>query len=395
MVTRTQRRARLAALLAAFPLASCSVGQVVTVARSGSPEQALANLARQRVQSYETNPLLLARDAERVKQAFDRLVAALQGKAGKQWGQRDVALPSRTQYVKYTQNYLSRAVVDFDRGTVTVETVDQADPDKSLTSAIVTTLLTPGDPRAVDMYSDKTVRLTGKPYLYGLVDDQEGLAIGTVYRAERYARYLLQRDKRFRPAQDGSGKRVAYVQFAMVPDHVNLSARRYARWVDENARRFGVSKSLVYGIMETESAFNPFAVSAAPAYGLMQLVPTTGGRDAYRKVKGADVVPSSGYLFDPANNIELGTAYLAILGGDYLDGVRDPLSREYCVIAAYNGGTGNVLATFSRDREEALRIINRLPPGEVYQRLRTEHPRAETRRYLDKVLGARKDFVNT
>ncbi|MGD9787837.1 MAG: murein transglycosylase domain-containing protein [Sulfuricellaceae bacterium] len=395
MAIRIKRRVRLAALLAALPLASCSVSQVVTVARSGSPEQALANLARQRVQSYETNPLLLVRDAERVKQAFDHLVAVLQAKAGKQWGQRDVALPSRKQYVKYTQNYLSRAVVDFDRGTVTVETVDQADPDRSLANAIVTTLLTPDDPRAVDMYSDKTVRLSGKPYLYGLVDDREGQPIATVYRAERYARYLLQRDKRFRPAQDGSGKRVTYVQFAMVPDHVNLSAQRYARWVDENARRFGVSKSLIYGIMETESAFNPFAVSAAPAYGLMQLVPATGGRDAYRKVKGEDLIPSSGYLFDPANNIELGTAYLAMLDGDYLDGVRDPLSREYCVIAAYNGGTGNVLATFSRDRDEALRIINRLSPAEVYQRLRTEHPRAETRRYLDKVLGARKDFINT
>ena len=41
----------------------------------------------------------------------------------------------------------------------------------------------------------------------------------------------------------------------------------------------------------------------------MQLVPTSGGREAYRKAKGQDVAPSRDYLFDPANNVELGTAY--------------------------------------------------------------------------------------
>nr|MDC2856044.1 transglycosylase SLT domain-containing protein [Ningiella sp. W23] len=37
--------------------------------------------------------------------------------------------------------------------------------------------------------------------------------------------------------------------------------------------------------METESSFNPHAVSSSNAYGLMQVIPATAGRDVYQKIK--------------------------------------------------------------------------------------------------------------
>ena len=114
--------------------------------------------------------------------------------------------------------------------------------------------------------------------------------------------------------------------------------------------QYRISPSLVFAVIRTESNFNPYAVSSAPAYGLMQLVPTSGGREAYRKAKGQDVAPSRDYLFDPANNVELGTAYLNVLMFNQLEAVEHNVSREYCVIAAYNTGPSNVFRTFSRDR---------------------------------------------
>ncbi|MFQ5937028.1 MAG: transglycosylase SLT domain-containing protein, partial [Acidiferrobacterales bacterium] len=160
------------------------------------------------------------------------------------------------------------------------------------------------------------------------------------------------------------------------------------------SRDYRVSKSLVYAVIKTESNFNPFAVSAAPAYGLMQLVPASGGREAYKFIKGVDKIPNRDYLFDAENNIELGTAYLSIINHRFLAAVQDPTSREYCTIAAYNGGAGNVLRVFSSDRKRAVDIINTMSPPAVYRKLRDHLPREETRRYLVKVLDARKAFVN-
>jgi membrane-bound lytic murein transglycosylase C len=125
----------------------------------------------------------------------------------------------------------------------------------------------------------------------------------------------------------------------------------------------------------------------------MQLVPTSGGRDAYRRVKGLDAAPSPEYLFDPDHNIELGAAYLGELSSSDFGAIANPVSRDYCVIAAYNTGTGNVLRTFGRHREDALQTINAMPPANLFETLRTHLPSDETRVYVVRVTDHRREFV--
>ncbi|MFO0768464.1 MAG: transglycosylase SLT domain-containing protein [Nitrospiraceae bacterium] len=84
----------------------------------------------------------------------------------------------------------------------------------------------------------------------------------------------------------------------MVSNFTNKQAEKYRSVVNQFAERYQISPSLVFAIIRTESNFNPFAVSSAPAFGLMQLVPTSGGRDATGK-RGQDRIPSREYLFDP------------------------------------------------------------------------------------------------
>ena len=371
---------------------------IAQIASSGNPEAAARALLKRKKLVYLRDPLQLASDLKSVQRDLKLLMDVLRGNAGKQWGKQETRLPDRTHYVKYTQGYLSRAVVDFDGGEITVETLDEKNPDSSLRSAIVTTLLTPDDPRAVDLFSDSAIRLSSEraPYLSGLVLDDAGHAIATPEQAERFAAALSGHAQTRTVKTEAGSKLARFVKFAMVSNFSSKQAEKYRPLVEKFARLYDISPSLVFAIMRTESNFNPFAVSSAPAYGLMQLVPSSGGRDAYKRAKGSNDIPSKQYLFDAENNIELGVAYLSVLAFDELDEVADPASREYCVISAYNTGAGNVLRAFSGSAKQhvaALRAINSLSAPAVYNHLREHLPYAETRQYLQKVVGFRKQFI--
>ncbi|MGE3154770.1 MAG: murein transglycosylase domain-containing protein [Nitrospiraceae bacterium] len=338
----------------------------------------------------------IGKELQRLKREFDKTVAKLKGDIQQKWGQQEVKVANRTVYVKYTENYRSRAVVDFDKGTVTVESLDEKDPQGSLKAAIVSTLLTTSDPQGVDLFSDRDVALANgrQPYLYGLILDDDAKPVQTREQAERLAASLVRTQMKTRTVQTEKGSKSAhYVKVPMVSNFETKKAERYRVYVMRYAEQYKISPSLVYAIIRTESNFNPFAVSSAPAYGLMQLVPSSGGRAAYKRAKGSDQMPTPDYLFDPERNIELGTAYLNVLSYNEMEKIANPVSRDYCVISAYNTGPGNVLRTFSKNQVTAVNEINAMEPPALYERLRSSLPYDETRQYLTKVVGYRKQFV--
>ncbi len=365
---------------------------VLDVATGKDPKQIL----KERVDAYQRDPEAVIRDLRTIQRDFNTIMTALTGKVRQTWGEKEVKVPEQKKYVKYTQNYMSRTIVDFDNGTILVETLDDKAPKESLKNAIVTTLLTPDDPRSVDLFSDKPVTLTSDhaPYLLGLVLDQEGQPIRTPAQAEAFATSSLESAKGRSVDQNGVTKQALIAEIKMVANFTNKQADKYRATVTRFAEQFKISPSLIFAVIRTESNFNPFAVSSAPAFGLMQLVPTSGGRDAYRKAKGKDTIPSREYLFDPENNIELGSAYLNVLSYNLLEQVDNEVSREYCVISAYNTGTGNVFKAFAGNSTSAINQINGLEPPAVYDRLRANLPYQETRDYLVKVVGFRKQFVS-
>jgi len=377
-------------------LVACTPGEVVRVAQVASTGDmaSVGRLATDKAMGYAANPAKLNRDVKKFNHYFSALVEALTRAVTGQWGKEDVKVPSRKKYVKYTQNYKSRALVDFDTGIVTIETVDTEQPRISLKNAIVTTLLTPHDPRAVDLYSAKTVKLGETPFLLGEVKDHQGKDIRWAWRAERYADHLLKTRLQTRTSQDGAkARKVHYVNIAMVKDHLHIRARKYRPYVETYADRYQVSKNLIFAIIKTESDFNPWAISKAPAFGLMQIVPGGAGHDVNRFLERPGL-PSEKTLLNPAENILYGSVFLHILDSRSLAAVRNRISREYCVIAAYNTGAGNVLRTFDNNRDRAPDKINQLAPLEVYQTLKANLPYHETRRYLTKVMNAKKEFVN-
>lgn len=331
-----------------------------------------------------------------LKKKFAEAYLALRANVQKRWGDKDAKMADRTVYVKYTQGYKSRVVTDFDHGSLTVETLDEKDPQASLKAAIIAALLTSNDPGSVDLFTDKDVALDAnrKPYLYGLVHDNKGKSIRTRDQAEQFATYLMMQKVQTRTVtgEQTGAKTARFVKLAMVRNFEAKGAERYRASVEKYAATYHVSPSLVLAVMRTESNFNPFAVSGAPAYGLMQLVPTSGGRAAYKQVTGVDQTPTPEYLFDPEHNMELGSAYLSVLSNIEFKAVANPDSRDYCVISAYNTGPRNVTRTFANERIAAFAAINGMDPPTLFERLHSGLPMDETRQYLVKVTGYRKQF---
>ncbi|HSM97555.1 MAG TPA: murein transglycosylase domain-containing protein, partial [Gallionella sp.] len=301
---------------------SSSGKSLISLASSKDPKVAAKAMLDHKRKQWERDPMQLARDLRAAKRDFDKLMDALSGNVKKKWGSKETRLPERKTYVKYSKQYRSRAIVDFEHGEISVETLDE-NADASLKNAIVTTLLTPEDPASVDVFSDSAVDLNNKssPFLLGLVLDDAGQEIKTAESASGFADKMLAQARTRRIQTDNGEKSVRYITIRMVANFEDQKAQKYLQSVRKYARQYNVSPSLVLGVIRTESSFNPHAVSGAPAYGLMQLVPTSGGREAYRRARNQDIVPSTDYLFDADNNIELGAAYLSVLTYDQLDGV--------------------------------------------------------------------------
>ncbi len=114
--------------------------------------------------------------------------------------------------------------------------------------------------------------------------------------------------------------------------------------IEEAAGVWGVDADLVRAVIEVESAFEPRAVSAKGAMGLMQLMPATA-----RQYGVAD-------LFDPRANIDAGTRHLRTL----LD--RYDLSLA---LAAYNAGAGAVdryggVPPYRETKDYVRRVMSRM-----------------------------------
>jgi len=447
------KASRLMMVSSLLLMPGCSMQQAMDIALSKDPKAAVKSLEQNKLSTYKQNPQVLVSDIKRLDAELDRLFGNLQQQAGKQWGSAESeTLPSSKRYVKYTQQYKNRIIVDYEAATIRIEHIQEPLAAQKLRGAIVVALLTSDDPKSTDVFSDKDVILSGKPFLQDLVLDQRKQVMRTRADVERFADYLVAnrlQSRRIRVAD--APVEVAYVQLDMIgaeqdriaaarppqpppkvspprlpPAKVPIKpgppaqvaepegpraadradpnqyaaadriAPKFLSMVNKHAEKSGVDPALIFGVIYQESRFNPHAVSQAEAYGMMQLVPKSGGLEAFRKAKGEALQPTQDYLMDPDNNIELGATYLGMILFDYWTKNVGILSaREYCTISAYNTGPGNVARAFTgstRLLNEAQQKANGMQPDELYDYLRVNLPYAETRDYLLRVSAARRHY---
>ncbi|NPA11195.1 MAG: DUF3393 domain-containing protein [Epsilonproteobacteria bacterium] len=366
----------------------CSVNDYQIISQavvSKDPKAVLKNYLKQKEQYYIAHPEALKKDIVYFTKHFKEEVQTFI-KSISIWP--DKKTPSTTQLVKYENHYKIRAIVNFEKGYVRVESL--VSDKEAIKKALVYTMLMPEDPRSVDLFSDK-ISLKGKPFLAGEIIDNEGKVVLYEWRANRYASWLVK--NRLKSYING-GKKVYYVEFPLIKNAISVRVKKYLPYVKESSSKYHISKVLILGIIKTESDFNPYAVSYVPAFGLMQIVPTTAGVEGYERAYGYKKIPTKEFLFVPKNNINIGSAYLNVLFYRYLKAIKNPISREYLAISSYNAGIGNVFKVFSVRRDRAIAIINSLTPREVYYRLINRLPTREAREYLPKVLKHKKMFAN-
>ena len=209
--------------------------------------------------------------------------------------------------------------------------------------------------------------------------------------AEKHINNQLNSTTNFR-AKDGKERKLFKLSLSLREDHLNSRLKKYRKEIIKQANRFNVEPAIALAITETESSFNPKATSHIPAYGLMQLVPSTGARDAYKYVYKKDKVLKKDFLYKPKNNIELGCAYLAMIRHNWFKSVNNNTSAYMCTVAAYNTGIGNVAKALTNQKKISLatRRVNQLSSKELYNVLIRDLEYEETKKYLKKV-WTRKD----
>ena len=131
----------------------------------------------------------------------------------------------------------------------------------------------------------------------------------------------------------------------------------------------GLDPYLVAALIAQESTFDPAIRSAANAWGLMQIVPSTGRRLArslgIRRFSTAS-------LTNPDLNIRLGTLYFSRLVGQF--------GGTYYALASYNAGESRVVR-WRAERQE-------LDEDEFIDDI----PFPETQNYVKRILGTAEDY---
>lgn len=113
----------------------------------------------------------------------------------------------------------------------------------------------------------------------------------------------------------------------------------YKTQISVYSKKYNIDPFLVAAVIRVESKYNKNALSPKGARGLMQISPVTG-RWAASEIGILNY--NEELLFDPEINIQIGCWYLNKLNKQFNNNLE-------LVLAAYNGGSGNVTKWLNDD----------------------------------------------
>lgn len=317
------------------------------------------------------------------------------------WGGNFVESTNK-DWVEYSDDGNSRSVVDFDKGEATIEIVvsqEEAESETAIENKVEDKLKellkNKGKTKDYDSSVEKSIPLQEIPVLENQVQTPSGVMVteSNVDAAVNEIVKEVEIDRKEIKGDDGKPRQVITVKLDLVPDHIKTRAEQYKSEVEKYCRKYDVEPAMAFAVMQTESSFNPKAKSHVPAYGLMQIVPSSAGADCAQSLKKPFAKPTANYLYQPENNIEMGVHYLHLLRKRYYSNVDDKDSQDLCVIASYNTGAGNVARALRGDTKisKAIPQINEMSYDELFRYFERKLL-PETQNYIRKVTERMNNF---
>ena len=305
-------------------------------------------------------------------------------------------LTTKKRLVHYTKDKQTKTAIDFEKNQIQLQTI--AANEKQARQKLAHALFKAASINTKQLYKEdellqKLDHIKRPSSMVKANVDAKPILTNVLFKKPPTTEDLIKYTKKeiannaIKSHLNSKQKHIYTLNIALPNDTTIKRSRTYYKEVYNAAQKEKISPSLIFAVIHTESSFNPYARSHIPAYGLMQIVPRTAGVDAYYYLYKEKKLLNGSYLYNSHNNIQMGSAYLHILYYRYLKYIKNPTSRLYCTIAAYNTGAGNVARAFvgTNSTYRAAEVINRLSPDEVYAKLLKDLRYEEPKRYLLKV----------
>ena len=332
------------------------------------------------------------------QEAYDKFVKEMSAV----WGEDNVVESTNKEWVEYSDDGSSRSTVDFEEGEATIEIIITPEEEKSeekvekkVEDKLKELLMSRGKTKDYETSVEKALPLQETPVLENQIQTPSG-EIVTKENVDESVKEIVEEvkiEKKEIIGNDGKERQVVTVKLDLMPDHIRTRAEKYRNEVEKYCHKYDVDPAMAYAVMQTESSFNPKAKSYVPAYGLMQIVPSSAGKDCAQSLNKPFSKPTANYLYEPENNIEMGVHYLYLLKKRYYTKVENTDSQNLCVIASYNTGAGNVARALRGDTKisKAIPQINAMSYEELF-RYFEKKLLPETQNYIRKVTERMNDF---
>ena len=332
------------------------------------------------------------------KEAYENFVKGV----NQVWGKNNFVESTNKEWVEYSDDNKSRSSVDFEKGEAKIEIIVTQEEEKSneainkkVEDKLKELIVSRGKTKDYDSSKEKAIPLQNKPILENQIKTPTGTVVTkeNVNTAVKEIAKEVVVEKKEIKGDDGEKRQVITVKLDLAPDHIRTRAEEYKKEVEKYCRLYNVDPAMAYAVMQTESSFNPKAKSHVPAYGLMQIVPSSAGADCAQSLKKSFSKPTANYLYKPENNIEMGVHYLYLLKKRYYTKVENPKNQDLCVIASYNTGAGNVARALRGDTKisKAIPQINSMSYEELFKYFEKKLL-PETQNYIRKVTERMNDF---